>query len=68
MSLLLVAICAPLLYALDATDPQADTMPGFKLRVAALESTANGVVIADRSGNIVWTNPAFHGDHRLFPQ
>ena len=56
--LLLIAICAPLLYALDAKiHKQNDAR--LQLRVAALESTANGVVIVDRSGNIVWTNPAF---------
>lgn len=57
-SVLLIAVCAPLFYALDCIiHKQTDTQ--LQLRVAALESTANGVVITDRSGNIVWANPAF---------
>jgi len=31
----------------------------LRLQSAALESAANGIVITDRSGDIVWSNPAF---------
>jgi len=31
----------------------------LRWRSAALESTANGIVITDRNGRILWTNPAF---------
>src|SRR5258706_108851 len=31
----------------------------FRLQTAALESAANGMVITDGRGDIVWTNPAF---------
>lgn len=30
-----------------------------RLKSAALEAAANGIVITDRKGNIVWSNPAF---------
>jgi len=31
----------------------------IRQQVAALEATANGIVITDREGAIIWTNPAF---------
>jgi hypothetical protein len=31
----------------------------LRLQSAALESTANAIVIADRAGNVTWVNPAF---------
>jgi PAS domain S-box-containing protein len=31
----------------------------LRLQAAALESAANGIVITDRDGVVVWTNPAF---------
>ncbi len=31
----------------------------FRLQSAALEAAANGIIIADREGNIRWVNPAF---------
>ena len=30
-----------------------------RLQTAALESAANGIIIADRAGRIIWVNPAF---------
>ena len=55
--ILLTAICAPPLYALDAASHKQNDAH-LQLQVAALESTANGVVIVERSGRIVWANPA----------
>ena len=31
----------------------------LRLQSAALESTANAIVIADRAGDVIWVNPAF---------
>src|SRR5438876_6635850 len=31
----------------------------FQMFVAAVEAAANGILITDRSGTILWTNPAF---------
>ena len=31
----------------------------LQLKHAALQASANGIIIADRKGNILWTNPAF---------
>ncbi|HTS19710.1 MAG TPA: PAS domain S-box protein [Verrucomicrobiae bacterium] len=38
---------------------QRQTEERLRLQGAALEAAANGVVITDRKGTIVWTNPAF---------
>ena len=42
----------------DVTEP-AHTEQRLRLQAAALESAANGIVIADRTGIIIWTNPAW---------
>ena len=63
----------PILISLVALDASASRALGFvldltgqkraeeqtRIQSAALESAANGVVIADRKGQIVWVNPAF---------
>jgi len=43
---------------LDITDRKAAEAQ-LRLQAAALESTANSVVISDKSGRILWANPAF---------
>jgi len=42
----------------DVTQQQS-AQQTMRLQSAALESAANAIVITDRSGNIVWVNPAF---------
>jgi diguanylate cyclase (GGDEF)-like protein/PAS domain S-box-containing protein len=38
---------------------QVQTQVQLRLQSVALESAANGIVITDRQGRILWTNPAF---------
>ncbi len=42
----------------DATE-LGRTEQALKLRTSALEAAANGVAITDRTGQIIWVNPAF---------
>lgn len=42
----------------DITGPKA-VEQRLRLQSAALEAAANGIVITDRDGSVLWTNPAF---------
>ena len=49
---------AELITLIDVTD-RIEAEEALRLRGAALESAANGIVITDKEGNIIWVNPAF---------
>lgn len=44
--------------AMDVTDRKRDEAQ-LRLQQSALQAAANGIVITDHSGNILWANPAF---------